>query len=213
MKVEHFYNLSLAHLRSRQREVAFLNVSVGSELWLSCETAALLDRNREACGIGGTNGNVPTWTIAPEYKKIDLWVAPHATDNTEEKATALEYKLVFNNKNFWSQVRQIRLDLNKELPETAAGEPERFGILLAVFKRYRDDINARYSYLRWKGQDYTAPEFFNELHDALAANEKWYGEAPALEVLRDEEVCTLDEAPYIEAGHGSAVRLLLVRRK
>ena len=220
-----FTELLLNHLKKdeRQRILKSIMVSAAPELWLSLESAALLDINREHFGLGGqldqrddyrpsnisvARSNVPRWLIAAERRKVDIWVED---SYGEEAATAIEFKVVHNNKNAYYKIWEIRKDLVKQIPRTSPDERiERWGIVLLSYSRFYSDQQGNYSY----GKFDSCPAFLDAFENALNDNDEWYAGAPELElVMKPTRIADLDDAHYIEPGKGSGVYLALVRCK
>lgn len=223
--VPRFTELLLTHLQQeeRQRILKSIVVSVAPELWLSLESAALLDINREHFGLGGQlderddyrpshisvpRCNVPRWLIAAERRKVDIWVED---SYGEEASTAIEFKVVHNNKNAHSKIREIRNDLVKQIPRTSPDERiERWGIVLLSYSRFYSDQQGNYSY----GKFDSCQAFLDAFENGLNDNNEWYADAPELELeMKPTQITNLDSANYIEPGKGSGVYLALVRCK
>ncbi|KAF0866284.1 hypothetical protein PLD_11375 [Pseudomonas sp. LD120] len=215
----------MTHLQQeeRQRILKSIVVSVAPELWLSLESAALLDINREHFGLGGQlderddyrpshisvpRCNVPRWLIAAERRKVDIWIED---SYGEEAATAIEFKVVHNNKNAYYKIWEIRKDLVKQIPRTRPDERiERWGIVLLSYSRFYSDQQGNYSY----GKFDRCQAFLDAFENSLNDNNEWYADAPELElVMKPTQIANLDGANYIEPGKGSAVYLALVRCK
>jgi hypothetical protein len=208
-----FTELLLAHLKKdeRQRILKSIIVSAAPELWLSLESAALLDINRDHFGLGGQldeRSNVPRWLIAAERRKVDIWVENKYDDKA---STAIEFKVVHNNKNAYYKIWEIRKDLVKQIPRTSPGERiERWGIVLLSYSRFYSDQQGNYSY----GKFDSCQGFLDAFENALNDNDEWYAGAPELELeIKPTRIADLDDAHYIEPEKGSAVYLALVRCK
>ncbi|MDD1018379.1 hypothetical protein DMX09_18410 [Pseudomonas protegens] len=223
--VPRFTELLLTHLQQeeRQRILKSIVVSVAPELWLSLESAALLDINREHFGLGGQlderddyrpshisvpRCNVPRWLIAAERRKVDIWVED---SYGEEASTAIEFKVVHNNKNAYYKIWEIRKDLVKQIPRTSPDERiERWGIVLLSYSRFYSDQQGNYSY----GKFDSCQAFLDAFENGLNDNNEWYADAPELELeMKPTQITNLDSANYIEPGKGSGVYLALVRCK
>lgn len=223
--VPRFTELLLTHLQQeeRQRILKSIVVSVAPELWLSLESAALLDINREYFGLGGQlderddyrpshisvpRCNVPRWLIAAERRKVDIWVED---SYGEEASTAIEFKVVHNNKNAYYKIWEIRKDLAKQIPRTSPDERiERWGIVLLSYSRFYSDQQGNYSY----GKFDSCQAFLDAFENGLNDNNEWYADAPELELeMKPTQITNLDSANYIEPGKGSGVYLALVRCK
>lgn len=223
--VPRFTELLLTHLQQeeRQRILKSIVVSVAPELWLSLESAALLDINREHFGLGGQldehddyrpshisvpRCNVPRWLIAAERRKVDIWVED---SYGEEASTAIEFKVVHNNKNAYYKIWEIGKDLVKQIPRTSPDERiERWGIVLLSYSRFYSDQQGNYSY----GKFDSCQAFLDAFENGLNDNNEWYADAPELELeMKPTQITNLDSANYIEPGKGSGVYLALVRCK
>lgn len=223
--VPRFTEMLLTHLQQeeRQRILKSIVVSVAPELWLSLESAALLDINREHFGLGGQlderddyrpshisvpRCNVPRWLIAAERRKVDIWVED---SYGEEASTAIEFKVVHNNKNAYYKIWEIRKDLVKQIPRTSPDERiERWGIVLLSYSRFYSDQQGNYSY----GKFDSCQAFLDAFENGLNDNNEWYADAPELELeMKPTQITNLDSANYIEPGKGSGVYLALVRCK
>jgi hypothetical protein len=208
-----FTELLLAHLKKdeRQRILKSIIVSVAPELWLSLESAALLDINREHFGLGGQfdeRSNVPRWLIAAERRKVDIWIED---SYSEEASTAIEFKVVHNNKNAHSKIREIRKDLAKQIPHTTPDDHiERWGIVLLTYSRFYGDQKGGYTYGNFK----SCEAFHHAFKHGLSSGEERYKGAPELElVMEPTKVADLEGAHYIEPGKEAGVYLALVRCK
>jgi hypothetical protein len=220
-----FTDLLLTHLQQeeRQRMLKSIMVTVAPELWLSLESAALLDIHRDRFGLGGqlderadyrpanhlaARANVPRWLIAAERRKVDIWIED---SYAEQPSTALEFKVVHNNKNAFYKIREIRKDLVKPIPRTSPQEPiERWGIVLLSYSRFYSDQQGGYSY----GQFDSCQDFLDAFLRGLDDNDDWYEGAPPLEcVMVPTRIADLEGAHYIEPGKDAGVYLALVRRK
>lgn len=223
--VPRFTELLLTHLQQeeRQRILKSIVVSVAPELWLSLESAALLDINRDRFGLGGQlderddyrpshisvpRCNVPRWLIAAERRKVDIWIED---SYGEEASTAIEFKVVHNNKNAHSKIREIRNDLAKQIPRTSPDERiERWGIVLLTYSQFYGDQKGGYTY-----GNFTSCEAFHQaFKHGLSSGEERYKGAPELElVMEPTQVADLEGAHYIEPGKEAGVYLALVRCK
>lgn len=220
-----FANLLLAHLQQeeRQRVLKSIVVTVAPELWLSLESAALLDIHRDKLNLGGqlderidyrlsgdlaARTNVPRWLIAAERRKVDIWVED---SYAEKPSTALEFKVVHNNKNTYDKIWQIRNDLAKAIPRTSPKERiERWGIVLLTYSRFYSDQQGGYSY----GKFDSCQAFLDAFRHGLNDPDPWYEGAPQLElVMAPTKVTDLEDAHYIEPGKEAGVYLALVRCK
>lgn len=220
-----FANLLLAHLQQeeRQRVLKSIVVTVAPELWLSLEAAALLDIHRDKLKLGGqlderidyrlsgdlaARTNVPRWLIAAERRKVDIWVED---SYAEQPSTALEFKVVHNNKNTYDKIWQIRNDLAKAIPRTSPKERiERWGIVLLTYSRFYSDQQGGYSY----GKFDSCQAFLDAFRHGLNDPDPWYEGAPQLElVMAPTKVTDLEGAHYIEPGKEAGVYLALVRCK
>ncbi|EPL10473.1 hypothetical protein [Pseudomonas sp. CF161] len=223
--VPSFVDLLLAHLQQqeRQRVLKSIVVTVAPELWLSLEAAALLDIHRDLLGLGGqldervdyrlssdlaARTNVPRWLIAAERRKVDIWVED---SYAEQPSTALEFKVVHNNKNTYDKIWQIRNDLAKAIPRTSPQERiERWGIVLLTYSRFYSDQQGGYSY----GKFDSCQAFLDAFRHGLNDPDPWYEGAPQLElVMAPTKVTDLEDAHYIEPGKEAGVYLALVRCK
>lgn len=156
-----FTELLLKHLQKeeRQRILKSIVVTVAPELWLSLESAALLDIHRDQFGLGGQlddreefkpdwlladRVNVPRWLIAAERRKVDIWVED---SYGEVSSKAIEFKIIHNNKNAYEKIKGIREDMFKSIPWTRQGECiERWGIVLLIYSRFYEDQRGGYTY-------------------------------------------------------------------
>lgn len=218
-----FTDLLLTHLQQEERKriLKSIVVTVAPELWLSLESAALLDIHRNQFGLGGQlddraafkpdgaladRVNVPRWLIAAERRKVDIWVED---SYGEEPSTAIEFKIVHNNKNAYEKIKGIRQDLVKPVPWTEPDEPiERWGIVLLVYTRFYKDQQGGYTY----GKFATCEEFLGTFATNLSETTPWYASAPPLELAMTPTLVTdLCDANYIAPGNGAGVYLALVR--
>lgn len=209
-----FYDYLVTHFQQseRRRMLSSLAVSVAPELWISLESAALLDINRSRFGLDeslGERSNVPRWLIAAERKKVDLWVEDLRGD---ESPVAIEFKMVHNNKNAYSQIRSIRKDFAKTINTPCNESVERWGIVTLVFSHFYDDQSGNFVYHR----DFTSRE---DLLGAFAAGivdeDPWYAGTPCLELAMDSVlICETATANFIDPDKSpSAIYMALARRK
>jgi hypothetical protein len=93
-----------AHLRAREKQkgtVSLLATGAAFESWLSFEARLLLERERTRLGLTSDH----CW-IGNEYKKVDLGIIQYDDTRTwahERWFAAIEFKMVYNNKNWKSQ--------------------------------------------------------------------------------------------------------------
>ncbi|WP_236185229.1 hypothetical protein [Pseudomonas protegens] len=210
--VREFAPFLLNHLKEeRQHILKSIAVSVAAELWLSLESAALLDINRDQFGLGGQldeRRNVPRWLIAAERRKVDIWVED---SYGEHPSTAIEFKVIHNNKNAYDKIRQIRKDLIKPIPHTAHDEHiERWGIVLLTYSRFYSDQRGNYVYGKFANRD----AFLQAFRHALSEHSDRYTGTPELELAMGPiQVADLEGAHYIEPEKEAGVYLALVKRK
>lgn len=218
-----FTDFLLAHLQQEERTriLKSIVVTVAPELWLSLESAALLDIHRDRFGLGGQldehqafkpdctlsdRVNVPRWLIAAERRKVDIWV-----EDSFRKAPskAIEFKIVHNNKNAYWKIKGIRQDLVKPIPSTKPTEfIERWGIVLLVYSRFYQDQQGGYRY----GKFATCEEFLTAFSQSLSESTPLYDSAPPLELAMAPTLVTpLCDANYIAPGKGAGVYLALVK--
>ena len=218
-----FTDLLLTHLQQEERKriLKSIVVTVAPELWLSLESAALLDIHRDRFGLGGQlddreafkpdknlsdRTNVPRWLIAAERRKVDIWIED---SYGESPSKAIEFKIVHNNKNAYDKIKEIRRDLIKPVPWTEPNEIiERWGIVLLVYSRFYQDQKGNYSY----GSFSTCEEFLNTFRENLSDHGARYAATPPLELVMAPTLVTdLCDANYIAPGNGAGVYLALVR--
>ena len=220
-----FTDFLLTHLQQEERKriLKSIVVTVAPELWLSLESAALLDIHRDRFGLGGqlddceafkpdsalpARINVPRWLIAAERRKVDIWVED---SYGEAPSKAIEFKIVHNNKNAYDKIKGIRKDLIKPIPWTEPNEIiERWGIVLLVYSRFYRDQQGGYSY----GKFATCEEFLNTFSESLSDSASRYATTPQLELTMAPTLVTdLCDANYIVPGNGVGVYLALVKPK
>lgn len=218
-----FTDFLLTHLQQeeRKRVLRSIVVTVAPELWLSLESAALLDIYRNRFGLGGQLDdreafkpdctlpdriNVPRWLIAAERRKVDIWVED---SYGEAPSKAIEFKVVHNNKNAYEKIKGIREDLIKPIPLTKPNEViERWGVVLLVYSRFYQDQQGGYSY----GKFSTCEEFLNTFSRSLSESSPRYASASQLELTMAPTLVThLCDANYITPGNGAGVYLALVK--
>lgn len=223
--VPDFTDELLAHLQQddRQRVLKSIIVASAPELWLSLESAALLDIQRDKFGLGGqlderteyrlhselpARSNVPRWLIAAERRKVDIWVED---SYAEKPSTAIEFKVVHNNKNAFHKIWEIRKDLLKPIPRSAPKERiERWGIVLLTYSRFYRDQQGGFTY----GKFDSCEDFLHAFKQGLNDNDEWYDGAPELELVKGpERVIDLEGAHYIEPEKNAGVYLALVKCK
>jgi len=195
-----FFDDLVSHFRSRAEQVRSLAVMVANEHWFQMESAALLDQKREKYGIGGGPARTPDWWIACEYKSVDLWIQKQ----DDSRGVAIEFKAVHNNKNFWDKIKGIRKDLSKEkkIPPIK-GAVSRYEIIVGTFAWYVPGHDDRYPLLTaLKAQD-----FKKEMAKTLKDPDEWYDGLPLVKLMRWESICDLEDARYIDKGHGCGVWL------
>ncbi|MGO4321097.1 hypothetical protein [Pseudomonas sp. KB_12] len=220
-----FTHFLLTHLQQEERKriLKSIVVTVAPELWLSLESAALLDIHRDRFGLGGQlddcktfkpdsalpdRVNVPRWLIAAERRKVDIWIED---SHGEAPSKAIEFKIVHNNKNAYNKIKGIRKDLVKPIPLTKPNEIiERWGIVLLVYSRFYQDQQGGYSY----GKFSTCEEFLNTFSESLSNSAFQYATAIQFELAMAPTLVTdLCDANYIVPGKGAGVYLALVQPK
>lgn len=215
LDVPTFFLFLADYLGSRSETLVSFGSMASPELWLSLEAAALLDRNRQRFGLDETMASaegrsVPRWAIAPERKKIDIWIADHQ-HSPPRSATAIEFKCIYNNKNFHTQVRSIRRDFAKALPPTADGcSAERWGIAMLLYIRYLPSQQGGYAYLTADRKPVDASKFCQQFEAECRNASPWFGGASTLSVQRQVRICSLEDAHYVEPGHDSHASLVLL---
>ncbi|NBF04311.1 hypothetical protein GV819_18685 [Pseudomonas sp. Fl5BN2] len=223
--VPRFTELLLTHLQQeeRQRILKSIVVTTAPELWLSLESAALLDINRDHFGLGGQlderedyrlypdqppRSNVPRWLIAAERRKVDIWVED---SYAEQPSTAIEFKVVHNNKNAFHKIWEIRKDLVKPIPRSSPQDRiERWGLVLLTYSRFYSDQQGGYVYGKFGSLD----AFLKAFEHSLSDRDEWYDGAPELELVKAPTlVANLEGAHYIEPGKDAGLYLALVKCK
>jgi len=143
----------LAGGEAESRLVSKLAAGSAFEAWLSFETRLLAEENRELLGLSGhvnwPGGDaIHRYYFANEYRKVDLYIGDLGSDGSDGSdagcVAAVEFKLVYNNKNWKSQADGIWVDLfpSPETREIKAGlNPlvSRAAIVAFVGKSYRDN--------------------------------------------------------------------------
>ena len=131
--VERLCSLLEAELvrRERSRDLSMLAAGGAFEQWISFEARLVLEKNRNDLGIDDA-----FWT-ANEYKKVDLgvwedWTTLH---------TAIEFKLIHNNKNWRAKVNSLWGDLfpAARSSKDRLGPCLRVSVVGVVGKVYQDD--------------------------------------------------------------------------
>lgn len=227
MDVEKMFSLAVEHFVARRDVVEFLSVTVSAERWFQFELAALIDRNRDSLGIGGTiagtdasklaggvGPSMPRWLVTCERAGSDIWVGDYTNGYRGAAASgvAIELKSIVNNKNFDDRVWSIRQDLSltKRVPQSDVA-PSRWGIVIASYTRYLEESGSSYPILRENGRDVPADGFWTRLDKSLRSGDLGdWGHTPALEVVKSDSIASLARAPYIQ-GEDSEVRMFLVR--
>lgn len=210
-----FFDYLITHFQQdeRRRMLSSLAVTVAPELWVSLESAALLDINRERFGLGerlGEWSNVPRWLIAAERYKVDLWIQDL---REEEPSVSIEFKVVHNNKNAFTKVLEIRRDLAKTIPRIACNDSvERWGIVMLVFSRFYDGQSGSFVY---HPEFHSREDMLSAFSAALDDEDPWYGGAPRLELAMEPVlVCETATANFIDPDKApSGIYLALVRCK
>lgn len=125
-----FCTLVDQELQRRKRDLPLLVEGAAFELWLAFEARLVLEHNRHALGVDPEH-----WT-ANEFKKVDLGV----WEGWENLVTAIEFKMIHNNKNWSNKVDQIWSDLRPERGSDKANlKPTlRASIAAVVGKVYQD---------------------------------------------------------------------------
>lgn len=211
--VPHFVEHLIGHLQQdeRRRMLCAMAVTAAPEHWLSLESAALLDVDRERFGLAerlDERPNVPRWLIAAERKKVDLWV-----EDLQEALppVSIEFKVVHNNKNAYQKIWEIRQDIAKTIPNTELNDRiERWAIAMLVYSKFYDDQSGNYSY----GDFSDSAAFLEAFATGVADSDPWYEDAPKLESeIGPVQICSLDAANFVDPGHGAGIYLALMRRK
>ncbi len=207
-QVTGFFDMLANHLRSRSAEVRSLAVMGAMEHWMQFEAAALVDLNRTPLGIDGRKPDgQPRFWVACEPSKVDLWI------EGEKRATAVEFKMVHNNKNLRAHVVGLRRDLDpggaKKTPATSANV-SRFGIIASVWVHFVPGYGNRYPVLKERGsrQPVSMREFDARIRSALALE---HGGYPKLKIVGGPvEITSLETAHYVDPKFCGVVQLWLV---
>ena len=208
--INSYFEGLVSHLIRRKRELRALAVMSATEHWVQFEGAALLATKRDQFGLGGSKNGVPKWLVAAERGKLDLWITNYKT------AYVIEFKAVHNNKNFYEKVRQTRSDLSRsKIPDDyplppAAAPPRRWAIVVLTYTHYQSGQEGHFSPLRAERQLVQGSEFQELLRGELRSLDQRYEKMPSAKILDVRPIVELDDAPYIERGHGSCVALALV---
>ncbi|WP_122611331.1 hypothetical protein [Pseudomonas viridiflava] len=220
-----FTELLLKHLQKeeRQRILKSIVVTVAPELWLSLESAALLDIHRDQFGLGGQlddreefkpdwlladRVNVPRWLIAAERRKVDIWVED---SYGEVSSKAIEFKIIHNNKNAYEKIKGIREDMFKSIPWARQGECiERWGIVLLIYSRFYEDQRGGYTYGKFANREDFLSTVSKRLGDSNLENLSDF----QLELVMSPRLVTdLCDANYIIPNKGAAVYIALIKPK
>ncbi len=114
----------------RASTLAYLSVMAANEHWIQFEATDWLHRHRDCVGLGGYNGRTPECDVLPEKRKIDIWLQDHR-GTSNRKGIGIEFKLIYNNKNWGSQIKSLRQDLSgaKQPPDGfAPDQVTRYGV-------------------------------------------------------------------------------------
>jgi len=195
----------------RRRMLAALAVTTAPEHWLSLESAALLDVEREKFGLAerlDERPNVPRWLIAAERKKVDLWIEDL---KGALSPVSIEFKVIHNNKNAYQKIWEIRRDIAKPIPNTEHNDSvERWAIAMLIYSKFYDDQAGNYSY----GEFANSSAFLEAFSTGIADSDQWYQDAPKLvTVIGPVKICSLDMANFIKPGQGAGIYLALMKRK
>lgn len=210
-----FFNYLITHFQQDERRqmLSSLAVTVAPELWISLESAALLDINRSRFGLEDrldTRSNVPRWLIAAERYKVDLWIQDMCA---EEPSVSIEFKVIHNNKNFYRKIWEIRNDIAKTIPRIDCNDNvERWGIVMLVFSRFYDDQSGNYTY---QPQLRTREDMLQTFTAALADEAPWYEDAPCLQLAAPPTLLSeMNDANYIDpTKESSGIYLALVHQR
>lgn len=186
----------------RSSTLAYASVIASPEAWIQFEALDWLHRNRDPLGLGGGNPQKPAYDVWAEERKNDIWLqdcrgVPNRT------GMALEFKVVFNNKNFWEQVKGLRWDVSpakRPADDFTDQAVERLGVAFLVYLRYAPGFGSKYVLLRneSRGVPTSADEFVSKFLSECASSEPSYGSLPRLSQISDvERIVTLDDQPYI----------------
>lgn len=183
-------------------------VKASPEAWFQIEALSWLNANRELVGIG----NADWWGIYCEKAKTDLWLQ-YAADYNYRRGVAIELKVIFNNKNFRSKVREIRSDLSpaKRLPRGFTDDnTQRFSLVIVTCVRY--STPGGYKYLREEKQIVTQERFHEMIDAELTSESDWYKDYPPARQLGSlRQIAVLDGEPGIDPeSEGNGVWLGLV---
>jgi len=209
-----FFDHLSKHLQQDERRqmLSSLAVSVAPELWVSLESAALLDISRARFGLEerlDTRSNVPRWLIAAERYKVDLWVQDL---RAEQHSVSIEFKVVHNNKDAYTKIREARRDMAKHIPRIDCNDSvERWGIVMLVFSRFYDDQTGNYNYHRGFS---TREDMLQAFVTALGDDDPWYKNAPRLELAASPVLLAeMASANFIDPSQAaSGIYFTLVRR-
>ena len=174
-------------------------INASPEAWFQIEALAWLDANRELVGIE----NREWWDICCEKAKTDIWLQ-YAADHEYRLGVVIELKVIFNNKNFHSKIREVRRDVSKEksLPTGFSDRnTQRLGLIVAIYVKYTNA--GGYKYLREKRQIVTSERFHEMIDEELASDSDWYrGYTAAKRLDSLQSIACLDEEPGIDPESG-----------
>lgn len=137
-------------LRARERDsktVSMLGTGAAFEAWLSFEARLMLMERPGNFGIGGyyrtaDGAQYNQYAALNEWRKVDLSIINNEEFDADPPACEclIEFKMVYNNKNWRTQVASCRSDLYPTSKRKAALNPARgrFAVAVVVGKVYRE---------------------------------------------------------------------------
>jgi hypothetical protein len=218
MNTDLFFDLYVKRLRRRASTIRSFITVASPETWFSMEAAAVVDRYRAELGIGGSLSRdeafgvrgVPRWLVAPERGKVDLWIEDQSSQGSPS-ATAIEFKVVHNNKNLLNRLKDLQLDLLRRKVPTSTPRRTKVnfvGVVIVVYHRLQRGQEGGYQILGgWR-----RPAIASDFQAIVSCHT--HSKHRAIEFVAKplQLVCSLDGANYTERGRGAAVWVTMVER-
>jgi hypothetical protein len=189
----------------RASTLAYISVMNASEHWLKFEALSWLHYNRAMVGLGGGDTRKPACTVQAEKHDYDIWLQDREV-TPNRRGAAIQFKMVYNNKNFGDKVETLRNEVRdtKPVPGFAAENVQRYGIAALIYLRGVSE----YQILRKKawGEPCSPAEFLALFDKECRSEDICYVQAPVL----DKPLVSLDDQPYIDPP-GCAVWLTMLK--
>jgi hypothetical protein len=200
----------------RAAELRYASIAASPEYWLQVEALCWLHAHRDKTGIGGGDAMRPAWSVMCEKAKVDLWLR-RTVPSMDRQGVAIEFKVLFNNKNFDGKVREVQWDLSpkKRLPQGYTdASTARYAVAVLIYVRYAEGCDGGYSILRNGRSSPVPPQEFLDRFRRQVTSPDETGLPPPQILSEPRNVVSLDGQPYMDpAASGCGVWLALCGRR